>query len=64
MRCKTAPYGALQNGSHSEKKGTESKAKDTMVESKAKDTKKTSYQEAFRQEVTRTLGGKDGLPDE
>ena len=24
----------------------------------------TSYQEAFRQEVTRILGGKDGLPDE
>ena len=26
--------------------------------------KETSYQEAFRQEVTRILGGKDGLPDE
>ena len=26
--------------------------------------KETSCQEAFRQEVTRTLGGKDGLPDE
>ena len=26
--------------------------------------KETSYQEAFRQEVTRTLGGKDGLSDE
>ena len=26
--------------------------------------KETSYQEAFRQKVTRTLGGKDGLPDE
>ena len=26
--------------------------------------KKTSYQEAFRQEVTGTLGGKNGLPDE
>ena len=26
--------------------------------------KKTSCQEAFRQEVTRILGGKDGLPDE
>ena len=25
--------------------------------------KETSYQEAFRQEVTRILGGKDGLPD-
>ena len=26
--------------------------------------KETSYQEAFRQEVTRILGGKDGLLDE
>ena len=26
--------------------------------------KETSSQEAFRQEVTRILGGKDGLPDE
>ena len=26
--------------------------------------KETSYQEAFRQEVTRILGGEDGLPDE
>ena len=26
--------------------------------------KETSYQEAFRQEVTRILGGKNGLPDE
>ena len=26
--------------------------------------KETSYQEAFRQEVTRIMGGKDGLPDE
>ena len=26
--------------------------------------KKTSYQEAFRQQVTRILGGKDGLPNE
>ena len=26
--------------------------------------KKTRCQEAFRQEVTRTMGGKDGLPDE
>ena len=26
--------------------------------------KETSYQEAFRQEVTKILGGKDGLPDE
>ena len=26
--------------------------------------KETNCQEAFRQEVTRSLGGKDGLPDE
>ena len=39
-------------------KSRESKAKDTMK------LKETSYQEAFRQEVTRILGGKDGLPDE
>ena len=26
--------------------------------------KETSYQEAFKQEVTRILGAKDGLPDE
>ena len=26
--------------------------------------KETSCQEAFRQEMTRILGGKDGLPDE
>ena len=32
---------------------------DTMVE-----TEGTICQEAFRQEVTRILGGKDGLPDE
>ena len=38
---------------------SESKAKDTMVE-----LKETSCQEAFRQEVTRILGGKDGLPNE
>ena len=44
----------MQNGSHAEKKGRESKAKD----------KETSCQEAFRQEVTRILGGEDGLLDE
>ena len=40
------------------KKTRESTTKDKMVE-----TEETSCQEAFRQEVTRTLGGKDGLPD-
>ena len=58
MHRKAAPYGGMQNGSYGEKeKSRESKAKDTMV-------KETSGQEAFKQEVTRTLGGKDGLPDE
>ena len=33
--------------------------KDTMMK-----LKETICQEAFGQEVTRTLGGKDGLPDE
>ena len=50
----------MQNGSHSEKeKSRKSKAKDTMVE-----IERNSCQEAFRQKVTRILGGKDGLPDE
>ena len=60
MYRKAAPYGGMQNGSYGEKeKNRESKAKHTMVE-----TKKTSCQEVFRQEMTRILGGKDGLPDE
>ena len=47
----------MQNGSYGEKeKSRESKAKVKL--------KETSCQEAFRQEVTRILGGKDGLPDE
>ena len=41
-------------------KSRESKAKDTMVKTETE----TSCQESFRQEVTRILGGKDGLPDE
>ena len=50
----------MQNGTYGEKeKSRESKAKDTMAE-----TERASCQEAFRQEVTRILGGKDGLPDE
>ena len=60
MRRKAAPYGGMQNGSYGEKENSrESKAKNTMVQ-----TKETSCQEAFRQEVTRILGGEDGLPDE
>ena len=35
MRCKVAPYGGMQNGSHGEKeKDTESKAKDKIVKTK------------------------------
>ena len=50
----------MQNGSYGEKeKSRENKVKDTMVE-----TEETSWQEAFRQVVTKTLGGKDGLPYE
>ena len=57
MRRKAAPYGGMQNGSHSEKeKDRESKTKDTMME-----LKETSFQKAFRQEVTRILGGKNEL---
>ena len=60
MRRKAASYGGMQNGSHGEKeKSRESKAKDTMVE-----TEGDKRQKMFRQEVTRILGGKDGLPDE
>ena len=60
MCRKAAPYGGMQSGSYGEKeKSRESKAKDTMVE-----TERDKRQEVFRQEVTRILGGKDGLPDE
>ena len=59
MCRKTALYGGMQNGSYGEKeKSRENKAKEQWK------LKETSYQEAFRQEVTRILGGKDGLPDE
>ena len=45
----------MQNGSYGEK-----------VKSKIQwwKLKETNCQEAFRQEVSRILGGKDGLPDE
>ena len=60
MQRKTAQYGGMQNSSYGEKeKGKESKAKDRWWK-----LKETSCQEAFRQKVTRTLGGEDGLPDE
>ena len=64
MCRKAASYGSMQNWSSKmqngeKEKSRENKAKDTMVE-----TGGASCQEAFRQEVTRILGGKDGLPDE
>ena len=50
----------MQNGSYGEKE------KSRKVKPKIRwwKLKETSYQEAFRQEVTRILAGKDGLPDE
>ena len=60
MRCKAAGYGGMQNGSYGKKEiGRESKAKDKMVE-----TEGDKLSRRFRQEVTRILGDKDGLPDE
>ena len=60
MCRKAAPYGGMQNGSYGEKeKSRESKAKEPWWK-----LKETSCQEAFRQEVTRILGGEDRLPDE
>ena len=50
----------MQNGSHSKKK----KAKKVKPKMRWWKLKETSCQEAFRQEVTRILGGEDGLPDE
>ena len=50
----------MQNGSCGEK----AKAKKVKPKIRWWKLKKTSYQEAFRQEVTKILGGKDGLPDE
>ena len=61
MCRKAAPYGGMQNGSYGEKKSRESKAKDTMFKTEGEET---SCQEVFRQEVTRILAGKNGLPDE
>ena len=49
----------MQNGSYGKKeKSRESNAKDTMVE-----TEGDKLSKAFRQEVTRILGGKNGLSD-
>ena len=60
MCRKVAPYGGMQNGSYGKKKIAE-KVQPKIRWSKLKET---SCQEAFRQEVTRILGGKDELPDE
>ena len=59
MCPKAAPYRGMQNGSHGEKEiSRESKAKDKMVEIEG-----DKCQEAFREEVTRISGGKNGLPN-
>ena len=60
MCRKAAPYGGMQNGSYGEKK----KAEKVKPKIRWWKLKETSCQEAFRQEVTRILGAKDGLPDE
>ena len=60
MCRKAPPYGGMQNGSYGEKeKNREIKPKIRWWK-----LKETSCQEAFRQEVTRILGGKDTLPDD
>ena len=60
MSRKAAPYGGMQNGSHGEKeKSRDSKAKDTMVE-----TEGDELSRSVKEELTRILGGEDGLPDE
>ena len=60
MRCKATSYGGMQNGSHGEKK----KAEKVKPKIRWWKLKETSCQEAFRQKVTRILGGEDRLPDE
>ena len=50
----------MHNGSHGEKE----KSRDRKPNMRWWKLKETSCQEAFRQEVTRILRGKDGLPDE
>ena len=51
----------MQNGSYGEKEKSIEKVKPKIRWWKLK---KKSCQEAFRQEVTKILGGKDGLPNE
>ena len=60
MCRKAALYGDMQNDLMVKKKKAE-KVKPKIQWWKLNGT---SCQEMFRQEVTRTLGGKDGLPDE
>ena len=50
----------MKNGSHGEKEKAE-KVKPKIRWCKLKET---SCQERFRQEMTRILGGEDGLPDD
>ena len=60
MCRKAAPYGGMQKVLMVKKK----KAENVKPKIRLWKLKETSYQEAFRQEVTRILGGKDGLPNE
>ena len=60
MCHKAASYGGVQNGSY----GENEKAEKVKPKIRWWNLKEKSGQEAFRQEVTRILGGKDGLPDE
>ena len=60
MCRKAAPYGGMQNFLMVKKK----KAEKVKPKIRCWKLKETSYQEAFRQEVTRILGGKDRLPNE
>ena len=59
--CKAASYGGMQTMALMVKKKKAEKVKPKIRWWKLKET---SCQEAFGQEVTRILGGKDGLPDE
>ena len=60
MCRKAAPYGGMPNGSYGEKE----KAEKVKPKIRWWKLKETSYQEAFRQEVTRILGGKNRLSNE
>ena len=66
MHRKAAPYGGMKNMRMTICMLMVNKKKAEKVKPNIRwwKLKETRCQEAFRQEVTRTLGGKDGLPDE